>query len=393
MADALRIAIVGAGIGGLAAAHALRAGGHDVVVYEQAPSFEPVGASIDVGPNAIRLLDALGLGPAIRRVGVRPEWIELLRWQDSSTLLRMPHGEAAERYFGAPLLDFLRSDLHELLTAELPPSRILLGHRAVAVEGTTVTFDNGAVESADLVVAADGVKSTIRQLLVGADEAVFSGTVVYRGLLSRERAFDLHPDGVNRYWLGPKRHAVAYWIDAGRTLAVNTAVQDTERVRESWTEEVSSDEVLTAFAGWHEGLLELLSRVDRFLRSAVLVRKPLEHWAFGNVVLLGDAAHAMEPFQAQGAAQAIEDAYVLADVLSGAEAADLPVRLRDYEERRMARASDVQASSAAAAGNFYLDDGPEQQARDARYTRLLDELPWGHRQPLWEHDVRATVEA
>jgi salicylate hydroxylase len=392
--NGFRVAIVGAGIGGLTAAYALRRDGHEVVVFEQTSEFAALGASIDVGPNAIRLLDELGLAKAIRRVGVRPEWIELVRWQDGQTLLRMPHGEAAERYFGAPLLDFHRADLHAVLAAQLPESSVVLGARVVGIAETTLTFDDGREPfTADLVVAADGVKSTLRQFLVGRDEPRFSGTVVYRGLLPRERATYLHPDGVNRYWLGPRRHAVAYWVGAGTSLAVNAAVQDAAWARESWTQEAPADELLPAFAGWHEPLLERFRRTATLLRGAVFVRRPLERWVFGRAVLLGDAAHAMEPFQAQGAAQAIEDAYVLADVLRDATAAELPARLRSYETRRMARATDVQESSAAAAGNFYLDDGPEQRARDSRYESLLEELPWGHRQPLWEHDVRSTLVA
>ncbi|MDP9261299.1 MAG: FAD-dependent oxidoreductase [Actinomycetota bacterium] len=393
MREPLRIAIVGAGIGGLAAAYALRRVGHEVVVYEQAPEFAPIGASIDVGPNAIRLLDALGCSESVRRLGVRPDWIELVRWQDGRTLLRTPHGEAAERYFGAPLLDFLRPDLHEVLAAELPASQLVLDARVVGITGGRLTFADGRTDSdADVVVAADGVRSTVRQLLVGSDEPVFSGTVVYRGLLPRESVCDLHPDLVNRYWLGPRRHAVAYWVGGGRMLAVNAAVQEAKWARESWTDEALTDEVLAAFEGWHEPLLERIRRTKGFLRGAVFVRKPLERWSFGRVVLLGDAAHAMEPFQAQGAAQAIEDAYVLADVLDRATAADAPLLLSRYEQRRMARASEVQTSSASAAGNFYLEDGPAQRKRDAAYETLLEELPWGHRQPLWEHDVRTPVE-
>jgi salicylate hydroxylase len=202
----------------------------------------------------------------------------------------------------------------------------------------------------------------------------------------REDVAGLHPEGLNFYWLGPYRHGVAYWIAAGRLLAINCAVQDAEWSQESWTLETSPEEPLAAFAGWDPALLERMRHVTTSLRGAVFVRRPLEHWTFGRVTLLGDAAHAMEPFQAQGAAQAVEDAYVLAACLAADD--DVESALGAYERIRTARAEELQGSSATAANVFYLPDGEEQRARDARYATVLDELPWGTRQPIWEYDVR-----
>jgi salicylate hydroxylase len=221
---------------------------------------------------------------------------------------------------------------------------------------------------------------------------VFSGTVVYRGVAERADVEALHPEHVNRYWLGPNRHAVAYWISAGERLAVNAAIRDADWARESWTDEAAPAEVLPAFAGWHEPLLERFRRCRVFLRGAVFVRRPLERWSFGRATLLGDAAHAMEPFQAQGAAQAIEDAYVLAECLDDASPADVAEGLARYEAIRRARAEEMQSSSSAAADTFYLPDGDLQRERDERYATLLETLPFGPRQPLWEHDVRGALD-
>ena len=385
---------MGGGIGGLTAAVGLARKGVEVEVFEQSAGPNRAGASIDLGPNAIRLLDALDLGEA-RPVGVRPDAVELLRWDDGSTLLRAPHGAAAEEFFGAPLLDFYRPDLHDVLLRALPDGVVSYGARVERVEhdgmhAELVLADGRQVRS-DAVVAADGIRSPLRQQLVGADEPVFSGTVVYRGLADKAAVEDLHPDDVNRYWLGPNRHAVAYWIAGGEILAVNAAIRDADWARESWTDEAQADEVLPAFAGWHEPLLERFRRGRVFLRGAVFVRRPLERWSFGRTTLLGDAAHAMEPFQAQGAAQAIEDAYVLAECLDGVSSAEVPDALRRYEQLRMQRAEDMQDSSRAAADTLYLPDGDLQRERDERYRSLLDTYPWGHRQPLWEHDVRAAL--
>jgi salicylate hydroxylase len=387
----LRVAIVGGGIGGLTAAIALSRKGVDVQVLEQAEAIRRVGASIDLGPNAVRLLDALEIAGA-RRVGVRPDAIELLRWNDDAVLVRTPHGAEAEAAFGAPLLDFFRPDLHDVLLDELAPGTLVLGARVTAVEeradGVAVVLDDGRRIAADAVVAADGIRSTIRQSLVGADEPVFSGTVVYRGVVPRAEIEDVHPDRVNRYWLGPRRHVVSYWIGAGELLAVNLAVQEAEWARESWTDEAPTDEALPYFDGWSESVLARIRRCPTLLRGAVFVRRPLERWTFGRVTLLGDAAHAMEPFQAQGAAQAIEDAYVLAGCLEGIDPADVGAAFVRYERVRTSRAGELQASSSAAARSFYLDDGEEQRARDESYRTLHETHPWGFRQAIWEHDVR-----
>ena len=390
----LHVAIVGGGIGGLTAGVALARRGIAVQVLEQAPGPGRAGASIDLGPNAVRLLDVLSLAE-VRRVGVRPDAVELLRWDDGAMLLRAPHGAAAEEYFGAPLLDFYRLDLHELLLRALPAGAVEFGARVERVEQdgeqAELLLTDGRRIRADAVVAADGIRSPLRQQLVGADEPVFSGTVVYRGLAEKDVVAEIHPDHVNRYWLGPNRHAVAYWIAAGDLLAVNAAVRDADWARESWIDEAPPGEVLPWFEGWHEPVLERFRRCRVFLRGAVFVRRPLEHWSFGRITLLGDAAHAMEPFQAQGAAQAIEDAYVLAECLKSASSGEVASALERYERARMQRAADLQESSRAAANTLYLPDGDEQRERDERYRSLLATYPWGHRQPIWEHDVRSDL--
>jgi salicylate hydroxylase len=391
----VRIAIVGGGVGGLTAAIALARKGFDVTVLEQSPELAQVGASLQLGPNALRLMDDLGLLPALRAIGVRPDAVDFLRWDDGTVLLHTELGGPAEDHFGAPQLDFFRPDLHRALIGALSPGVLRLGTTIEGLDqdehGVTLHAVGGGRLRADVAIAADGIRSRLRRQLVGTDDPVFSGTVVYRGVVPREQAVDLHPDRLNLYWLGPYRHGVSYWISAGRLLAVNCAVQDAAWSRESWTLEAPPDEALAAFEGWHPPLLEHIRRVKKSLRGAVFIRRPLAHWSFDRVTLLGDAAHAMEPFQAQGAAQAIEDAYVLAECL-GADP-DACAALRRYERIRMGRAEELQESSAVAAGIFYLPDGEAQRRRDASYATLLDRLPFGTRQPIWEYDVRDALAA
>jgi salicylate hydroxylase len=386
----VKVAIVGGGVGGLTAALALARKGFDVQVLEQAAAMEPVGASLQLGPNALRLMDALGLLGSLRKVGVRPDAVDFVRWDDGGLLLHTELGERAEAHFEAPQLDFFRPDLHRVLVAALPPGVLRLGKRVARVEqdadGVDLWTAAGERIRADAAVAADGIRSQLRQQLVGAESPVFSGTVVYRGVVPREDVAGLHPDRLNFYWLGPYRHGVSYWISGGELLAVNCAVQDAEWSRESWTLEAPADEAAQAFEGWHPPLLERIRRVRTMLRGAVFVRRPLEHWSFDRVTLLGDAAHAMEPFQAQGAAQAVEDAFVLAECL--AADGDTVAALQRYEQIRMRRAEELQDSSATAANVFYLPDGDEQRQRDARYATLLEQLPFGTRQPIWYYYLR-----
>jgi salicylate hydroxylase len=392
----VKAAIVGGGIGGLTAAVALVRKGLDVVVLEQAPAIAPLGASLQLGPNATRLLDELGVLPALREIGVRPDAVEFLRWEDGSLLLRAEHGAAAEEHFGAPQLDFYRPDLHAALVAALPPGTVRLGARVERVEQgadrAVALLEGGERVAADVVVAADGLRSALRQQLVGADEPEFSGTVVYRGIAPYERVADLHPDFVNRYWLGPFRHGVSYRISRGRLLALNLGVQDAALAPESWTLETTPGEALAYLDGWAEPLRERLLRCDLVLRGAVFVRRPLDRWAFDRVALLGDAAHAMAPFHAQGAAQAVEDAYVLGECLA-ADDGDLSAGLRRYEQLRMSRAAELQGSSTEAARSLCVADGEEQRARDAAFSRLPETQPFGTRQRIWEHDVRDALAA
>lgn len=386
----MRIAVVGGGVGGLTAAVALLRAGADVTVLEQAPELLPVGASLQLGPNATRLLRELELLEPMRAVASRPQAVDLLRWDDGSLLLHSEHGDAAEAYFGTPQLDFFRPDLHRVLVAALPPGVLRLGARVAAADDDGVVLEGGERVRADGVVAADGIRSPIRQQLVGREEPVFSGTVVYRGVIPRAAAADLHPDETNRYWIGPYRHGVSYWISRGTLLALNLGVQRADWSEESWTREVPAEEADALLDGWDEALRDRVRRCGSVLRGGVFVRQPIAHWTYGRVTLLGDAAHAMEPFQAQGAAQAVEDAYVLGACVAACTG-DVETAFRRYERIRMDRAAELQNQARDAGFEFFLEDGPAQRERDERFRRLPETQPFGTRQRVWEHDVRTAL--
>jgi salicylate hydroxylase len=387
----LKALIIGGGIGGLATGLALERRGIGFDIFEQAAEPDAAGASLSIGPNAVRLLDEIGIGAALRRVGAVPDTVDLLRWSDGSLLHRTSLGTAMEERFGAPQLDLFRPDLQRVMIEAVPEGSLRLGAKVTEVrqeDGRAfVILDDGTEVGGDLVVAADGIRSPVRRHLFGPEDPVFSGTVVYRGVVPREDVADLHPPRANMYWLGPQRHGVSYWLSDGERLAVTLATREADWSRESWTLEAPAAEAMAFVEGWDEGFRARLALCGTMLRGAVFVREPIERWSSGRIALLGDAAHAMAPFQAQGSAQAIEDAYVLAACLAK-DGSDAVAAIERYEGIRLSHAAGLQGSSQSAAESFYLPDGDEQRARDAAYASLHERQPWGPREGLWDYDVR-----
>jgi len=364
----VRIAVVGGGIGGLAAALFLRKAGLDATVYEQAAEVREVGAGIVVAPNMVRPLAALGLVENLEKFAVRLEaaW-EFRRWQDGRVLFVQPMGEECERRFGAHCYVAHRADLLALLQQALPPEQIRLDHRCIEVRQNNqveILFANGKTVEADIVIGADGIHSVVRPL-VASVEARFSGLSAFRCLVPADKAPEMALRPVQTLWLGPGRHFVHYPISGGRLVNI-VAIVAGEWRDESWTAKGSVADLAAAFEGWDERVLQLIASTTSTTRWAMFDRDPLERWTAGRVTLLGDAAHAMLPFFAQGAAQAIEDAVVLADCLKDADAASVPQALKRYEEIRLPRTSKVQVMSRGREIRNHLPDGPDQQQRDAQ---------------------------
>ena len=386
--------VVGAGIGGLTAALALRAAGVDVAVYEQADALREVGAGIQLAPNATRLLHRLGLGDALARVGVRPDAIEHKRWQDGRILLRQPLGETCERTFGAPYYHLYRPDLLSVLAEALPPGAVRPGHRCTGVaqeEGAvTLTFDSGATARAPVVIGADGIHSTIRALVLGPESPRFSGSVAYRGLVPAERLAHLRLPRYSNGWLGPDRHFVHYFVGAGARLLNFVAIVPAGDWRvESWSATGEGADALAEFEGWHPTVPAIIAAADRTHRWALDDREPLETWSVGRVTLLGDAAHAMLPFMAQGACQAVEDATVLAGCLAAVQPATVPDALQRYETIRKPRVWEVQRASYRNATIYHLPDGERQRERDTAWAASAARGPYAERGWLFAYDAEA----
>jgi salicylate hydroxylase len=390
----LSVAVIGGGIGGLAAALALRRAGLDAQVYEQAPALAEVGAGIQISPNASRLLRRLGLSDALDRRGVRPVAVHQRRWQDGRTLQRAPLGAAVEAAFGAPYYHFHRADLLASLAGALPAGVVHLGHRLASFvdhgDRVEATFDNGVRIAADALVGADGIHSTVRAALFGPERPRFTGCIAYRGLVPAERVAHLGVEVVSGNWMGPGGHFVHYFVAGGRLLNF-VAVNERETwTRESWTDRGRVDDALALFEGWHPQVRAIIGAVDETFIWALFDRLPLARWSVGRVTLLGDACHAMLPFMAQGAAQAIEDGATLTACLLEADA-DIASAFRRYETLRRPRATRLQEMSRANKTRYHLPDGPAQEARDAEMAangdRSLPAIRW-----LYAHDA-ATPEA
>jgi salicylate hydroxylase len=371
--NALSIAIVGGGIGGIAAALSLLRAGANVHIFERAKTLSEVGAGIQVSPNASRILHHLGLADDLANMGVKSLAIHQRRWDDGRTLLRSPLGEAMEAAFGFPHYQMHRADLLSALVRALPKERLHIGHRftALADHGDHVeaVFDNGKHISVDLLVGADGIHSTVRHVVLGPEKPHFTGCVAYRGLVPADRLAHLDLEVTLQVWMGPGKHFVHYYVQNKHLVNFVTAIDQDTWTHESWNDRAEVADALAAYEGWHPQVRGILEAADETFIWALFDRRPMTRWSVGRVTLLGDACRAMLPFMAQGAAQAIEDGATLATCLSQIESRNVPEALRRYEAFRLPRASRVQSLSEINKTRFHLPDGPAQQARDAEMAR------------------------
>ena len=375
----MRIIVVGGGIGGLTAALALRQAGFEVDVYEQAPELTQIGGGINMGPNAVRILRRLGLAAGLDREGVRPLFTHQRRWQDGRTLQRARLNPLCEELYGAPHITIHRADLLDVIASGFPAERIHLGHRLVGVEDKgdriEARFENGARITADILIGADGINSSVRAALFGEEAPVFAGCVAYRGLVPTERLTDLGLDTGNQSWVGPGAHLVHYPVSRGRLLNFVGWTEHDEWNREDWTDRATPARALAAFAGWHPQIRQIVSAADTCFIWALFDREPLPCWSVGRITLLGDACHPMYPFMGQGAAQAIEDGAALAACLVIGGIADPAESLRRYEQLRLPRVTRLQDMSRANKTRFHMRDGPAQEVRDAEWAKAADRSP------------------
>ena len=357
----MRIGIVGGGIGGLTAAIALLREGHDVIVFEQSRQFLRVGADINLTPNAVRALDGLGIGDAVRAPAARPTHRISRNWDNGEVTSLLEMGDEAERKYCAPQLTIHRADLLAALAEVFPADRVQFARRASVITqdeaGVDLTFTDGSSDRVDLLVGADGIHSVVRTAIFGPEQPRFTGVVAFRAVVPAERLAGVPNLQAFTKWWGPtpESQIVTFPLNRGRDIFIfATTAQDSWQL-ESWTTPGSVTELRDFYADFHPDARALLEACDTVLKTALYERDPLPHWSSGRLTLLGDASHPMMPFMAQGAGQAIEDGVVLArqlaDVTRGAE---IPAALARYDRARLQRTSQIQIGSR---GNNWLRDG------------------------------------
>ena len=359
--SSLNIAIAGAGIGGLTAAIALHRAGHNVTVFEQSKAFLRVGADINLTPNAVRALDGLGVGAAVRIPAARPTHRISRMWDSGEETSRLEMADAAEQKYGAPQLTIHRADLLAALADVFPAAQVQFGKRAEHVlqtdDGIELRFKDGSRHVSDLLIGADGIHSVVRKALFGDEQPRFTGVVAYRAVVPAERV--AHVPNIQAFtkWWGPtpQSQIVTFPLNQGRDIFIFATTAQDSWHEESWTSAGDVDELRSHYQAYHADARALLDACNEVLKTALYERDPLPFWSKGAMTLLGDACHPMMPFMAQGAGQAIEDAVVLArhlqDLTSTTRIADA---LQAYEQARLQRTSQIQIGSR---GNQWLKDG------------------------------------
>jgi salicylate hydroxylase len=369
MGRALRVGIIGGGIGGVALAGTLRQLGVEVRLFERASAFGEVGAGIQITPNAVKVLRALGLHQRLQQVGFLPNNIVGRNWRTGAEKFRTPLREECPRLYGAEFFHIHRADLHSLLLSLVNLDDVSLHSQCTSVTQTTNSavahFANGQPFEADVIVGADGIQSTVRQSIAGDGKPRFTGNMCWRAVIPFEKPpFEMvTPDA--SFWLGPKGHVVTYYVSGGRAVNV-VAIREAEAwVEESWNVPSSTEELLAGFPEWHPNVLNLFAQARNVFKWGLFDRNPMNEWSVGRITLLGDAAHPMLPFLSQGAAMAIEDAYVLGQVL-GRDIQPVAA-LKKYEGLRLPRTARVQLESRKRGETYHIASPVKRLYRDAVY--------------------------
>ncbi len=382
MSKGIHVAIVGGGIGGLAAAVALRHRGISVAVYEQSGVLREVGAGIFVYPNSLRQLERMGLGDALARVGAKVGAGSEYYRMDGTVVGKILTTDSSG---WSGMYGMHRADILKVLADALPPSSIHTGHRCVDFSqdehGARLVFENGHVANADVVIAADGINSVLQKHVVEPSAPEYAGFRAYRGLISADKLPEWRREA-HQVWMGDGKHFMVFPVRGGELVNYVGFVPTTSETAESWSAIGDRDELAASFTGWDPRVTGLLDKVETCFWWGLYDRKPLGQWVNGRLALLGDAAHPMLPHLGQGANQAIEDGTALAVLLQTcAEGRSVEDALKRYEALRRPRTSMVQAEARKNGMRYdskYADLG--QRDREIANSATL-------RKSLYDHDI------
>ncbi|MFJ4657265.1 FAD-dependent monooxygenase [Nocardia sp. NPDC088792] len=367
----LKIAIVGAGIGGLTAAIALHQRGADVTVYEKAQELRELGAGVGIGANGARIYESLGLADSLAAIAGKVSTITAKTWRGEPLPGYRPPFPVDRTY------PVHRAEFQNLLVAALPTGTVRLGRECVTAveddEGVRIEFADGSQTRADVLIGADGIHSVL-QTVVGAETApVSEGIMAYRALIPAARLDGIYDLSSWSMWMGPGQSFLTYSVSSGTLLNVVAFVPTDLEVEESWSAPGDVAALAAAYDRWDDQIGAIIETMDDTFRWGIYDRAPRQTWSTDRVTLLGDSAHAVTPHLGQGANQAIEDAITLAVLLEHARPADVPERLRRYEDLRMDRNRQVR-EGAREAGALYrtTEFTPPRQAE--RIVAVYDRL-------------------
>lgn len=382
-----RIAIIGAGIGGLACALALQEAGIPFTVYEQAEVLTEIGAAIALSANGSRELARFGCLPGLEAASCEPTELIWRGWRDQTRVAAHPVRKdgAYRAAFGAPYFGIHRADLQRVMRAQLQGDVIRLGHRLTALtetdQGLRLDFHGQDSAIVDLVIGADGIKSRVRDHVAGPGAIRYSGTSAFRGIVPAKDLPHLPDPQAIQFWMGPDAHLLHYAIGPNGDDVNYFAVTEGPDVWPDparWVIEATRDDHLKPFLGWDEAVTEMVGQSHQFARWGLFITKPLRHWHKGRAVLIGDGAHAMVPHHGQGANTSIEDAVTLARMIAAGGLSDTEDLLTRFARIRRLRTLVIQKSATATNDVLHLHDDADLAARARRLARFPDEFGWIH---------------
>ena len=357
----LEISIVGAGIGGLVAALALKKRGHKPIIFEKTESLSELGAGIQLSPNANKVLEYLGVMEELQADVYEPEAFQFVHYRTGKILAQQSLKNSSLKVYGSPNYDVHRADLQKALLRVINKEEVQIEKNSEILDlyeeaNSAIIKTKKMIIGSDAVIGADGIHSIVRKKLWGEDQARYTGNVAWRMLVPIKEISSEFLQQNTKVWLGPKKHFVQYLVRGGKFLNCVCLVEQKKWMNEDWSEKGDISELKNIFSDWHPEIQNILesTKPDSLYKWGLHDRAPMNKWSKGRFSLLGDAAHPMLPFVAQGAAMAIEDGIVLASSLSSFD--NVEPGLYDYENKRKYRTAKAQKTAIRNAKIFHLSD-------------------------------------